>query len=137
MIMTYPELRSAFPANTLANSFYIQQSKVKIRAINTRPQNASVPALYPAGIPTYEYALQTYSNVSNKIMDTINSVYRKNYKIDILPEAQDLILACQDKEFFGLLAPDVQEFIAAFVSQTGTQLPPVPNPEASYKYLSK
>ena len=81
MIMTYQALRSAFPAVTLANSFYIQQSKVKIRAINTRPQNASVPALYPAGIPTYEHALQNYTNVSNKIMDTINSVYKKNYKI--------------------------------------------------------
>ena len=135
--MTYPELRSAFPAPTLANSFYVQQNKLKIRALNTRPQNASVPALYPAGIPTYEYALQTYSNVSHKIMDTVNSVYKKNYKMDIFPAPQDLILAHQDKEFFALLAQDVREFISAFVSQTGTTLPPVPNLEASYKYLSK
>ena len=62
--MTYHALRSAFPAVTLANSFYIQQSKVKIRAINTRPQNASVPALYPAGIQTYEHALQKIGRAS-------------------------------------------------------------------------
>ena len=135
--MTYSELRSAFPAPTLANSFYIQQNKVKIRAINTRPQNASVPAIYPAGIPTYEYALQTYSNVSHKIMDTVNSVYKKNYKMDIFPAPQDLITIHQDNKFFALLAQDVQEFIDAFVSQTGTTLPPVPNPEASHKYLVK
>jgi hypothetical protein len=135
MIMTYQALRSAFPAVTLANSFYIQQSKVKIRALNTKPQNASVPALYPAGIPTYEYALQTYANVSKKIMDTINSVYKKNYKMDIFLEPQDFFIVHQDKEVFDLLAQDVQEFIAAFVSQIGTQLPPVPDPEATYNHL--
>lgn len=135
MIMTYYTLRSAFPAVTLANSFYIQQSKVKIRALNTRPQNASVPALYPAGIPTYEYALQNYTNVSKKIMDTINSVYKKNYKMDIFLEPQEFNLVYQDKEVFGLLAQDVQEFIAAFVSQIGTQLPPVPDLEATYNHL--
>ena len=68
-------------------------------------------------------------------MDTINSVYKKNYKMDIFLEPQDFFIVHQDKEVFDLLAQDVQEFIAAFVSQIGTQLPPVPDPEATYNHL--
>ena len=136
MVLTLLELKHSFKDETLAKCFYIQQSQLKIRALNTRPQNAKIPALYP-NLKQYINALALYANATTKIMDTINSVYLKNYKIDILPSVEDIIALSEDTELLPLLPNDIQDYIVSYSSQIGQELPPIPTPSQSIVNASK
>lgn len=127
MVLNLLELKHFFKDETLAKCFYIQQSQLKIRALNTRPQNAQVPALYP-NLKQYIEALSLYTNTTAKIMDTINCVYFKNYKIDILLGVEDIIALSNDTNLLPLLPKEIQDFTLSYSSQIGQELPPVPTP---------
>ena len=136
MVLTLLELKNSFKNETLAKCFYIQQSQLKIRALNTRPQNAHIQALYP-NLKQYINALALYTNTTAKIMDTINSVYLKNYKIDILPTIEDIVAAAEDNELLPLLPQEIQDYIVSYSSQIGQELPPIPMPAQSIVTASK
>ena len=127
MVLTLLELKHSFKDETLAKCFYIQQSQLKIRALNTRPQNAHIQALYP-NLKQYIQALALYTNTTAKIMDTINSVYLKNYKIDILLGIEDIVALAEDKTLLALLPKEIQDYTTSYSSQIGQELPPVPTP---------
>lgn len=130
MVLTLLELKHYFKDEILAKCFYIQQSQLKIRALNTRPQNAHIQALYP-NLKQYINALALYTNTTAKIMDTINSVYLKNYKIDILLGIEDIVAAAEDTNLLALLPKEIQDYIVSYSSQIGQELPPVPTPSQS------
>lgn len=136
MVLTLLELKNSFKNETLAKCFYLQQSQLKIRALNTRPQNAQVPALYP-NLKQYIAALSLYTNTTAKIMDTINSVYLKNYKIDILLTPADVLNLSSDSELLSLMPSELQAFILSFSSQIDNALPPVPVPTTQTTQLSE
>ena len=130
MVLTLLELKHSFKDEILAKCFYIQQSQLKIRALNTRPQNAHIQALYP-NLKQYINALALYTNTTAKIMDTINSVYLKNYKIDILLGIEDIVAIAEDTNLLPLLPKDIQDYIVSYSSQIGQELPPIPTPSQS------
>lgn len=130
MVLTFLELKHSFKDEILAKCFYIQQSQLKIRALNTRPQNAQIQALYP-NLKQYINALALYTNTTAKIMDTINSVYLKNYKIDILLSVEDIVAIAEDTNLLPLLPAEIQDYIVSYSSQIGQELPPIPTPSQS------
>lgn len=80
--LTRQSLLEVFSEETIQASTYTIQARTLIRLINTKPENASVKALYP-NTRQYREAFRYLDNVNFRVHDTKDGTLILNTKTDM------------------------------------------------------